>query len=79
MKIVFTQVTNKYYAVFTNREHYTEMLGHVTWDDFEQEWEFFPNESTYFSKEEFNLVNNFLRGLEDLHTDPALDVTIGIS
>lgn len=72
MKIVFTQVTNKYYAVFTNREHYTEMLGHVTWDDFEQEWEFFPNEATFFSKEEFNLVNNFLRGLEDLHEDSIL-------
>lgn len=72
MKIVFTQVSNEYCAVFVNREHYTEMLGHVTWDDFEQEWEFFPN-STYFSKEEFNLVNNFLRGLEDLHEDPILN------
>lgn len=72
MKIVFTQVSNEYYAVFVNREHYTEMLGHVTWDNYEKEWEFFPNESTYLSKEEFNLVNNFLRGLEDLHEDPIL-------
>lgn len=73
MKIVFTQVSNEYCAVFVNREHYTEMLGHVTWDNYDKEWEFFPNESTYLSKEEFNLVNNFLRGLEDLHEDPILN------
>ena len=73
MKRVFPQVSNGYYAVFVNREHYTEMLGHVTWDNYDKEWEFFPNESTYLSKEEFNLVNNFLRGLEDLQEEPASD------
>lgn len=50
MKIVFTQKSKEHYAVFVNRTYYTEMLGHVAWDNLIKSSSSFPMSLPIFLK-----------------------------
>lgn len=69
MKIIFTQVNHRYYAVYNeNNGKYIQPLATIQWDDLDKRWEFFPKEHDYIflKKEEFNTINTFFQALEDL-------------
>lgn len=67
MKIIFTQVNPRYYAVYGEDKKYIQPIGTITWDHYDKLWEFFPDgDGSWFNKEQLNTINTFFQALEDL-------------